>query len=86
MVSVASVATVVAAASVVDRRRLEKTMAKLRIKWVKSAIGYSKDQKATIRALGFRKLQQTVEHEDHPALRGMIRKVNHLVKVEEEVS
>ena len=61
-------------------------MAKLRIKWVKSAIGYSKDQKATIRALGLHKLQQSVEHEDNPAMRGMIRKVNHLVKVEEVVS
>lgn len=60
-------------------------MAKLRIKYVKSAIGYSKDQKATIRALGFRKLQQTVEHEDLPAMRGMIRKVSHLVTVEETV-
>ncbi len=61
-------------------------MAKLRIKWVKSAIGYSKDQKATIHALGLHKLQQTVEHEDNSAMRGMIRKVNHLVKVEEVVS
>jgi large subunit ribosomal protein L30 len=61
-------------------------MAKLRVKWVKSAIGYSKDQKATIRALGLHKLQQTVEHEDNPVMRGMIRKVNHLVKVEEVVS
>ena len=61
-------------------------MTKLRVKWVKSAIGHPKDQKATIRALGLRKLQQTVEHEDHPALRWMIRKVNHLVKVEEVVS
>ena len=60
-------------------------MAKLRIKYVKSAIGYSKDQKATIRALGFRKLQQSVEHEDSPVMRGMIRKVNHLVEVEEAV-
>ena len=58
-------------------------MAKLRIKWVKSAIGYSQDQKDTIRSLGLRKLQQTVEHEDQPAIRGMVRKVNHLVKVEE---
>lgn len=80
------VVTDVVAASVVDKRRLEIEMTKLRIKWVKSAIGYSKDQKATIRALGLRKLQQTVEHEDHPALRGMIRKVNHLVKVEEVIS
>jgi len=60
-------------------------MTKVRVKWVKSAIGYSKDQKATIRALGFRKLQQTVEHEDHPSIRGMIRKVIHLVQVEETV-
>jgi large subunit ribosomal protein L30 len=61
-------------------------MAKLRIKYIKSAIGYPKDQKATVRALGFSKLQQTVEHEDHPAVRGMIRKVMHLVQVEEIVS
>jgi large subunit ribosomal protein L30 len=55
----------------------------LRVKYVRSAIGRPKDQKATIRALGFRKLQQTVEHQDHPAIRGMIRKVTHLVQVEE---
>ncbi|MBV8695186.1 MAG: 50S ribosomal protein L30 [Chloroflexi bacterium] len=61
-------------------------MAKLRIKWVKSAIGYPKDQKATIASLGLRKLQHTVEHEDHPAIRGMIRKVMHLVRVEEVVN
>jgi len=61
-------------------------MAKLRVKWVKSSIGYPKDQKATISALGFRKLQQTVEHNDQPAIRGMIRKVIHLVEVEEIVS
>jgi len=61
-------------------------MAKLRVKWVKGEIGYSTDQKATIRALGLRKLQQTVEHEENPVMRGMIRKGNHLVKVEEVVS
>ena len=61
-------------------------MARVRIKWVKSAIGYPKDQKATIRALGLRKLQQTVELDDQPAVRGMIRKVIHLVQVEEAVS
>jgi large subunit ribosomal protein L30 len=58
-------------------------MAKLRVKWVKSAIGYPKKQKATIRALGLRKLQQTVVHDDQPVIRGMIRKVIHLVQVEE---
>ena len=82
-----SVVIVAAVASAADSRRdWREKMAKLRIKWVKSAIGYSKDQKATIRALGLRKLQQTVEHEDNPVMRGMIRKVNHLVKVEEVVS
>jgi ribosomal protein L30, bacterial/organelle len=61
-------------------------MAKLRIKWVRSSIGYPKDQKATIKALGLHKLQHTVEHEDQPAIRGMIRKVSHLVQVEEIIS
>ncbi len=85
-VSAMSAETVVVAGERRSQGTMEKEMTKLRVKWVKSAIGYSKDQKATIRALGLRKLQQTVEHEDHPALRGMIRKVNHLVKVEEIVS
>ncbi|HCI80030.1 MAG TPA: 50S ribosomal protein L30 [Ktedonobacter sp.] len=61
-------------------------MAKLRVKWVKSSIGCPKDQKATIQSLGLRKLQQTVEHEDTPVIRGMVRKVIHLVQVEEIVS
>jgi large subunit ribosomal protein L30 len=59
---------------------------KLRVKWVKSAIGYAQDQKDTIRSLGLRKLQHTVEIEDNPAIRGMIRKVSHLVQVEEVAS
>lgn len=57
---------------------------KLRITYVKSAIGYSKRQKGTIEALGFRKLYQTVEHQDTSIIRGMIDKVSHLVEVEEE--
>jgi len=57
---------------------------KLRIKYVKSAIGYSRRQKGTIEALGFRKLYQTVEHQDTPIIRGMINRVSHLVEVEEE--
>lgn len=56
---------------------------KLRITYKKSAIGYKKDQKGTIRALGFRKLNQTVEHEDTPEIRGMVNKVSHLVELEE---
>ena len=58
-------------------------MAKLRITYQKSAIGYNVKQKATIKALGFRKLNQTVEHEDTAVIRGMINKVTHLVQVEE---
>lgn len=58
-------------------------MARLRITWTKSAIGYAKDQKATIRALGLKRLHHTVEHEDNRVIRGMARKVHHLVTVEE---
>jgi len=56
-------------------------VAKLRISWYKSAIGYKDDQKRTIQALGLRRLGHTVEHTDTPAIRGMIVKVRHLVKV-----
>lgn len=57
----------------------------LRITLVKSAIGYTKIHKGTIRALGLRRLHQTVEQEDTPALRGMLRKVAHLVEIEQDV-
>ena len=56
---------------------------KLKITWVKSAIGYKKNQKATIAALGLRKLGQVIEHEDTPPMRGMVFTVRHLVKCEE---
>ncbi len=58
-------------------------MATLQITYKKSAIGYTQRQKNTIKALGLRKLNQTVEHQDSPAIRGMINKVSHLVAVEE---
>ncbi|HEX8035112.1 MAG: 50S ribosomal protein L30 [Ktedonobacterales bacterium] len=63
-------------------------MAKLRITYKKSAIGYNQKQKATIQALGLRRLHQVVEHEDTPVIRGMVNKVPHLVVVEvvEEVA
>ena len=61
-------------------------MAKLRVTWVKSGIGYSKDQKRTLKALGFRRPNQSVIHEDSRPIRGMINKLRHLVKVEEEGS
>ena len=59
-------------------------MAKLDITWVKSGIGYSQDQKRTLKALGFRRLNQSVSHDDSRSIRGMINKVRHLVKVEEK--
>lgn len=55
----------------------------LRITYTTSAIGVEQDQKETVRRLGLRKLGQTVERPDTPALRGMIHKVRHLVTVEE---
>jgi large subunit ribosomal protein L30 len=57
--------------------------AKLKIRLVKSPIGYNLRQKRTLRALGLRRLSATVEHEDVPVVRGMISKVSHLVEVEE---
>ncbi len=57
-------------------------MAKLRVTWVKSDIGYSRDQKRTIKALGLRRLNHSVIHEDRSSLRGMLTKVRHLLKVE----
>ena len=56
----------------------------VRITLVRSPIGYSKRHKGTVRALGLRRINQTVEHTDSPVLRGMIAKVSHLVEVEEE--
>lgn len=59
-------------------------MSKLQITLVKSSIGYAKDQKKTLKSLGFHRLNQTVTHTDCASIRGMINKVKHLVKVEEE--
>jgi len=57
-------------------------MSKLRITWEKSDIGYLRKQRRTLRALGFHRLNQTVDHDDTPAIRGMIAKINHLVRTE----
>jgi large subunit ribosomal protein L30 len=56
---------------------------KLRVTWLKSAIGYKKNQKATIAALGLHRLGQVIEHQDTPQIRGMLFTVRHLVKWEE---
>ncbi len=56
---------------------------KLQVTWKVSTIGYKKDQRRTIEALGLRKLNQTVVHDDVPSIRGMVFKVRHLVQVTE---
>lgn len=56
---------------------------KLRITLKRSLIGRPESQRITVKTLGLRKLHQTVEHEDNAAIRGMIKKVSHLVEVEE---
>ncbi|HBG42575.1 MAG TPA: 50S ribosomal protein L30 [Porphyromonadaceae bacterium] len=56
-------------------------MATIKVKQTKSRIGAPKDQKRTLDALGLRKLNRVVEHEDTPSIRGLIRKVHHLVTV-----
>jgi large subunit ribosomal protein L30 len=56
---------------------------KLKVTLVKSGIGYNQRQRATLKGLGLRKMNCTRELEDTAAVRGMIRKVNHLVRVEE---
>lgn len=57
-------------------------MSKVKVKQVRSAINRDKSQKATLVALGLKKLNQVVEHESTPAIEGMIRKVQHLVEVQ----
>ena len=57
-------------------------MARLRVTWTKSTIGFSKRQRATIKALGLHRLNQSVEVPDNPSMRGMISQIEHLVRVE----
>ncbi len=55
---------------------------KIKVVWVKSDIGYKKTQRDTIKSLGLHRLNESVVHDDNLAVRGMINKVRHLVKVE----
>ena len=59
------------------------SVGRIRVRQVRSAIGYDRRQRATLRGLGLRRLHHSVEVEDSPAVRGMIRKVAHLVCVED---
>jgi len=58
-------------------------MATIKIKQVRSRINCPKDQKRTLDALGLRKLNRVVEHQDNPAIRGMVEKVKHLISIEQ---
>ncbi len=58
--------------------------ARVKVRWVRSAIGFNRKQRATLVGLGLRRVNQTVELEDTPAVRGMIDKVIHLVVVEDD--
>lgn len=58
-------------------------MSRLKVTLKKSSIGYPQDQRGTLRALGLKKMHQSVEHDDNPSVRGMVQKVTHLVAVEE---
>ena len=60
-----------------------KSQKRLRITLIKSPIGYSRRQKGTVRALGLRRMDHTVEQVDTPVIRGMVNKISHLVRVEE---
>ena len=62
------------------KKAAEKT---LRITQIKSGIGFPLDQKRTVRALGLKRINHSVEQKDNPVIRGMVFKVKHLVKVEE---
>jgi large subunit ribosomal protein L30 len=57
---------------------------RVKIRWIRSAIGFNRKQRATLAGLGMKRLNQTVELEDTPAVRGMIDKVIHLVVVEDD--
>jgi large subunit ribosomal protein L30 len=61
----------------------KETGKQIKVTLVKSPIGYTERQKGTVRALGLRRMNQSVTHTDTPALRGMVTAVGHLLKVEE---
>lgn len=74
---------VVVAAQEADVDAASNSNKTIKVTWVRSSIGYPKDQKATIKAIGLHRLNQTLELTDSPQLRGQIFKVKHMLKVEE---
>ena len=65
-----------------EKAMAKKTSGVLKIKWVVSFIGCPRDMRQTVRGLGFRRMQQVLEVEDTPSIRGMIARVHHLVQIE----
>ena len=63
---------------------MTKKGGKLKIKWVRSAIGGTQKQRSAVRSLGLRRLGQVVERADNPAVRGLVNKIPHLVKIVSE--
>ena len=64
-----------------ERKQQQGGGAKIRIQYYRSAIGFPKTQKEVVRSVGFTKLNQTVERPDTPAMRGVVRKVPHLLRI-----
>jgi large subunit ribosomal protein L30 len=60
----------------------KKTNGTLKIKWVRSFIGCPRSMRQTVRGLGFRRMNQVLEREDTPSIRGMIARVHHLVEIQ----
>lgn len=58
-------------------------MSRLRITWKKSSIGYNKSQHKVVKALGLHSLNSVVEHDNSPQIKGMVKKIEHLLEVEE---
>ena len=64
-----------------ERKQQQSGGAKIRIQYYRSAIGFPKTQKEVVRSVGFTKLNQVVERPDTPAMRGVVRKVPHLLRI-----
>jgi large subunit ribosomal protein L30 len=65
-----------------EKKSAKKSAGTLKIKWVVSFIGCPKSMRQTVRGLGFRRMQQVLEVQDTPSIRGMIARVHHLVEVQ----
>ena len=64
-------------------KKSKETTRKIRVTLVRSAIGFSKKHKGTVKALGLNRLNKSVVHDETPAIKGMLYKVNHLVEIEQ---